>query len=232
MATPTHYNYEKEANLDRLTKEIKDSTIVTVLESVSSQGSELDILFKDALSNEDVTTLEQLVQDHVNTPLPDTYVQQVDLNTLKDENGCLIMAPTLEHDLGLTAVWKGYSYSAQPGALNFFDQEITNEIKLRGGWYEILEATPALGDYIEFSVIDKNDVLGYFQYFGLTVGVDVLELRKFVRTNYIKPGATSMREYPANSASNVVAGLFFRTTYHSVGQVAVPVTIVVHYLEE
>jgi hypothetical protein len=148
-----------------------------------------------------------------------------------DDNGSMIYAPTLQYDLDLTAIWKGYTYSASANAQSFFDERVTTEIKMRGGWYEVLTDQASLGDYIEFSIIDKDDVLGYFQYFGLTVGVDILELKKFVRTNYIKPGSASKREYAAASASDVVEGLYFRTTYYNAGNNAVPFSIVVHYLE-
>lgn len=37
------------------------------------------------------------------------------------------------------------------------------------------------------SIVDKDDVLGLFSTYGLTVGVDVLELKEFVEDFYAPP---------------------------------------------
>lgn len=146
-------------------------------------------------------------------------------------NGHTIIAPTLEYDLDLRNIWKGYKYTATAGSQSFFDEQVTQELKLRGGWYSLLNSNAEIGDYVEFSIIDKDDVLGYFQYYGLTVGQDVLELSKFVRTDYVNPTSFGRQEFAANSASDVVAGLYFRTTYKSVGASDVTFKIVIRYLE-
>lgn len=146
-------------------------------------------------------------------------------------SGHQIMAPTLEYDLDLRNIWKGYKYTAIAGAQSFFDEQVTQELKLRGGWYALLDSNAAVGDYVEFSIIDKDDVLGYFQYYGLTVGQDILELSKFVRTDYVNPTSFGRQEFAAASASDVVAGLYLRTTYKSVGSSNVTFKIVIRYLE-
>lgn len=147
-------------------------------------------------------------------------------------SGHQIMAPTLEYDLDLRNIWKGYKYTATAGAQSFFDEQVTQELKLRGGWYALLDSNAVVGDYVEFSIIDKDDVLGYFQYYGLTVGQDVLELSKFVRTDYVNPTSFGRQEFAANSASDVVTGLYFRTTYKSVGANDITFKIVIRYLED
>lgn len=146
-------------------------------------------------------------------------------------NGHMITAPTLEYDLDLRNIWKGYKYTATAGAQSFFDEQVTQELKLRGGWYALLDSNAEVGDYVEFSIIDKDDVLGYFQYYGLTVGHDVLELSKFVRTDYVNPTSFGRQEFAAASASDVVAGLYFRTTYKSIGSNDTTFKIVIRYLE-
>ncbi|HUV84463.1 MAG TPA: hypothetical protein VMV86_02075 [Methanosarcinales archaeon] len=135
----------------------------------------------------------------------------------KNENGLPLMAPTFEDTQGLTTVWKSHLYTATAGALSIFDEPVLSQIKVRGGWYELF-SSPTEGDYVEFSVIDKDDVLGLFSTYGLTIGVDILELKKFVRTEYINPNSINARqEFLSNGATSVYAGLYMRVAYLSTG---------------
>jgi hypothetical protein len=136
----------------------------------------------------------------------------------KDENGNTVQAPTFENTGGLHPQWVGYKYTATAGALSFFDELVTVEKQLRGGWYELMDSNPVIGDYIEESVIDKDDVLGLFSTYGLTQGVDVLELKKYVKTEYINPAGVNTRQmFQAASTFAIIAGLYIRTAYNSVG---------------
>lgn len=94
------------------------------------------------------------------------------VNRPKDASGNPIVAPTFEDDAGLTGRWRGEKYTATKNTLNIFDRLVTSQIKLRGGWYELLDdpnsPTAVLNDYIEFAVVDKDDVLGLFSTYGLT----------------------------------------------------------------
>lgn len=129
-----------------------------------------------------------------------------------------VSAPTFENTGGLHPQWKGHLYTATAGATNIFDELITVEKSLRGGWYEIFGAGVTQGDYIEFAVVDKDDVLGLFGALGYTVGVDVLELKKYVKKAYVNPDITGRREvYAAGSVFAVTAGLYLRTIYESTG---------------
>ena len=115
--------------------------------------------------------------------------------------------------------------SKSPISLNFFDIEVTQEKRICGGEYWIFpgdESNVHADDYVEFSIIDKNDVLGLFSIYGLTVGVDILELVKFVCTDYVKKGDSSngyhSRLYEGIKGTNLVTqGLFFRAAYDSNG---------------
>jgi len=136
----------------------------------------------------------------------------------KNENGLPLTAPTFEDTQGLTTVWKSYLYTATAGALSVFDEPVSSQIKMRGGWYELFGNDAAAGDYVEFSIIDKDDVLGLFSTYGLTVGVDILELKKFVRTEYTNPdSANSRQEFISNGATSVYTGLYTRVAYLSTG---------------
>ena len=135
-----------------------------------------------------------------------------------DDEGNPIQAPAFENTGGLHPLWHGHLYSVTAGATNIFDELVTTEKRLRGGWFMLMDANAVVGDYIEESVIDKDDVLGLFATYALTVGVDVLELKKYVRTEYVHPKMEGVRqEFQANSVFTVVAGLYTRTIYESTG---------------
>lgn len=136
----------------------------------------------------------------------------------KSGDGRPILAPTFEDAFGLTPIWDGQLCDAQAGAISIFDKRITTELKLRGGWYELLESGAAVGDFIEFAIVDKDNVLGMFVPLGLTPGTDVLELKKYVRNEFVAPASLGSRqEFQCGSVFSVMAGLYFRTLYHSSG---------------
>lgn len=131
-----------------------------------------------------------------------------------------VVAPTFENTGGVYPQWKGHLYDVTAGAVNIFDEVITVEEQLRAGYYELMDLNAVVGDYIEESVIDKDDVLGYFSLYGYTVGVDVLELKKYVKKEYINPLTAGQRQvFQANSTFAIYAGLYMRTAYTSVGMV-------------
>jgi hypothetical protein len=135
-----------------------------------------------------------------------------------NEHGAPISAPTFEDTHGLHPQWHGMLYSCTAGAINIFDELVTVEKQLRGGWYELMDSNGVAGDYIEESVMDKDDVLGLFGVLGYTVGVDVLELKKYVKTEYINPLTAGQRQvFMAKSVFDIMAGLYLRTTYNSEG---------------
>lgn len=70
MATPTTYNFTKSTDIPRLSKEIQDSSIVTIVDHMTLTGTSLAILFKDVLSQADETTLNGLITAHSGLPLP------------------------------------------------------------------------------------------------------------------------------------------------------------------
>jgi len=163
---------------------------------------------------------------------PKTWDPNAVYDPPKDQDGRPIVAPTFEDTQGLTTVWKGHLYTAPPGTLSFFDVEVTSELMLRGGWYEIIDlANITVGDYIEISVIDKNDILGYFALYGLTVGVDILELKKFVRTEYINPDPKGIPDFTSAGASPITAGLFMRVSFMNTGTNSIRFKITEKYHE-
>lgn len=211
------YNYSiasdtANAKVDtpKLSSEIQASSIVPSLDRIDTDGDSLTIVFGSELSSGEETTLTGLVGAHDGEPVP-----EIDLT--RTSEGHLITAPTFEYDFDLDGYFQGYLYTASAGVTSIFDELITTEIKLRAGWYEILDNNAAIGDYIDFSVVDKDDVLGLFGALGLTQGVDVLEVGNFVRTEYINPRNTGRSDFRVDGASTVFAGLYFRIKYVSTG---------------
>lgn len=135
-----------------------------------------------------------------------------------NSDGSFITAPTFEDTVGLAPQWKTYLYTAIAGQTNIYDEVVTTEKRIRGGWYEIFDSNAVLNDYVEFSVIDKDDTLGLFTALGLEVGVDILELKKYVATEYVNPNLNTRQEFVGKSTFLVVAGLYLRSLYESTGQ--------------
>jgi hypothetical protein len=117
----------------------------------------------------------------------------------------------------------GYKFTITASQTNFFDISVPGAIiYLAGGTFAIKAANPAADihedDYAEFSVIDKDDVLGLFATYGLTVGVDVLELKKYVKTHYFLPNDNELRMHiEPSTLAQVLPGLYMRAAYHSHG---------------
>ena len=146
-------------------------------------------------------------------------------------DGNPVLAPTFEDTMGLYPEWAGHKYTATAGATNIFDEVVTTEKQLRGGWYELMCENAVLDDYLEFAVVDKDDVLGLFTMLGYTVGEDVLELAKYVKTEYINPLRTDRQVFMANSTFVVIAGLYIRTIYVSTGENDVTFKVVTHVFQ-
>ena len=149
----------------------------------------------------------------------------------ESRDGNPVLAPTFEDTQGLYPEWRGYLYTATAGATNIFDEVVTTEKQLRGGWYELFDDNAVVNDYLEFAVVDKDDVLGLFALYGMTVGVHVLELKKYVKTEFINPTKKERQIFMPQSTFVVTAGLYLRTIYESTGQNNVTFKVVTHVFE-
>jgi hypothetical protein len=88
----SQYQYTKSANLETLQSEIQSSSIVTALDNLTSLGSTITIVFKTTLSNTDETTLDSIVENHVNIPTIDNEIS-VKINQPKDADDAIIIRP-------------------------------------------------------------------------------------------------------------------------------------------
>jgi hypothetical protein len=88
----SQYQYVKSANLQTLEAEIKASSIITALDTIASLGTTLTITFKATLSAQDETTLDTLVDTHVNNPTIDNQFA-VTLDQPKDSDDAILVRP-------------------------------------------------------------------------------------------------------------------------------------------
>ena len=122
-------------------------------------------------------------------------------------------------------LWTGGKFTATAGQVTFFDFEITELMKLIGGeTFVSAPETAHKNDYIEVSMIDKNDILGYFGAYGLTVGQDILELRKFVKKLYVRESRFAF-DNVYGAKFDLVTGLFVRFAYNSYGSTDMEVAV-------
>lgn len=193
---------------------IRSSGITVAYSHTEANGDDYSFWFKAPLGSEDLIALDAIVATYDGSALDD----EPEYAILAAPSGePPTVAPTAEDTRGVHPQWGGDLHVATAGATNFYDTEITVEKKIRGGWYELMCDTAVVGDYIEFSMIDKNDVLGFFAAYGYTVGEDILELKKYVRRSYVNPFSKNMKVYEAKSWFTVCAGLFLRIAYVSTG---------------
>lgn len=146
-------------------------------------------------------------------------LEGITINSYSKEGG-LVMSQTYG-ETSHNPVWKKRKHIANAGETTFFDIEITTEIKLESGGYKIINIEDiGTDDYIEFSIIDKNDIYspGLFSQIGLTIGEDILEIHKFVRTEFID--TENWTNFEVNSARvfTVKQGLFLRIAYNSTNE--------------
>lgn len=210
---------------DRLTQELAAGRtgIVPALLDINTSGDNCGITYMDALTAAEEAILDGVVATHSGVPLP---------NGNFDADGNPVFAPTFLFTSDRARL-KGELWEATPGAVTMFDVEVTTQLLVQGGQFWIRDS--AAGDYVDFSVVDKNNVLGVFGMYGLTPGQDVLELVKYV-DKYRIPATTEALpvwrdEIIMPTAAPVRLGLFLRCTYHSQGSVAPTMAVLYRWYE-
>lgn len=157
--------------------------------------------------------------------------------TETDDYGHPVTIMSLNQSPGLYEIRKQYAYTALANTINFFDVEATTHKYMKGAKFWVREdSVPNVhnDDYIEYSIVDKNDVLGLFGIYGLTLGTDILEISKFVRTNRVKKGSSSdgyFDDSVYNHAVRMTPGLFVRMSYVNFGTANIDFLITVYFYE-
>jgi hypothetical protein len=206
---------------DRLTEQLAPSKtgIVPALLSITTTGDDCAITYMDALSPTEEATLDNVVATHSGEPLP---------NGNFDADGNPVVAPTFLF-VSERARLAGNLWTATAGQVAIFDVEVTTQLLVQGGQFWVKGA--AEGDYADFSVVDKNDVLGLFATYGLTVGVDVIELAKYVDHYPVPDQAFWKDEIIMPTVAPVKTGLFLRCVYHSQGVADVKMGLLYRWYE-
>jgi len=142
------------------------------------------------------------------------------LMPLTDETGKLIVSSSYDF-IPEEPLWISKKFTTTAGQTTFVDIQITNQKYLLSGEYQIINPQNATtSDYIEFSIIDKDDVLRLFSQYNLTKGTDILEVLKYVKEEYICTNgyrAGYNRFELGKSAKPLVPGLYLRVAYNSFG---------------
>lgn len=191
-------------DLDVLSKEIRESSIAQPLMYIDASGNDVVIWFSNALSAGDETTLTTVVAAHAGNPAVANNI---------DPQGNPVIAISAFAYVQDKTKFHGYRYVAPPNTVSIFDEQVTTQLYVQGGKGVLTGAED--GDFVEFSIIDKDNVLGLFSTYGLTPGVDILELDKYVVAHYPPPG-TSDIEHRVQAAGKVYQGLYFRLAYHAI----------------
>lgn len=166
--------------LSRLDREIRDSNVTIALDGISVSGDVLTITFKDVLPVADQTELNDVVATHDGTPLDSVEPaldekgnQVVVLDGGRTAIGMqsvqVLNTPDISSDL-----IKSYQISVPPNMTEILDIFIGEDLTgpegrcfLAGGEYRC--RTPAVeGSALHFSIVDRNDVLGYFALYGMS----------------------------------------------------------------
>lgn len=193
------YSYVKAVNADRLTQEIQLSSIISALEHVATTGTQLDIFFKAALSPSDQVTLDAIVISHVNTPLVVVSPPQ-DVVITKDK--------PFKDAGGFRLRIKGMAGVAAKGVVSTIDYLVPEERFING--VTLLLKYHEWGDHVKFQVVDKDNILG----FGAGVVLDT-----FGDSWYVNDEKQDQDDVSADYPARILAGLYIRLVYTSVGTV-------------
>lgn len=166
-----------------------------------------------------------------------------------DSYGVPINVNMTENVLDLYAKKKMYKETMTSDILNVVDTLVEEEKQLCGGEYWIYPDDVSKvheDDYVEFSVVDKDNILGMFilvcancgtirdisqvsdpcincaSQDRFQVGTHILELTKYIKTDYVKKGNPANGFYTDLSkgiigTSTLYKGLYMRTMYKSHG---------------
>jgi hypothetical protein len=175
-----------------------------------------DLIFRSVVSSDNISDFKFNVKSLLvkASSINDAIALLIGLTTqaLKvTPSGAMLSAPT---HMTVSEAWRmhGYKFNMPASGLSIHDIEITTQVLVQGGtfWVDV----EGEDDYAEFSVVDKNNVLGLFSLFGLTPGEDVLELKKFITKMYMHKGFNN-KSIMASVVTPVVSGLFLRNYYYN-----------------
>lgn len=207
MATTTPYQYTKVINLDRMTMEIRSSSIAVSLDHIQVDGTNaVTIIFRDILSTDDQTTLDTIVSTHVPIPLPENTILSV---AVQSQPALTVIAQppygskTITVGNGtkkLYARFTGVQFSVSQGS-NTLNYVVTY------AWAKLLGI-----EVVNCEALDNADLKVYDTASGTYSGVPNLLLNQFSYTiNLPKDFYVRMAQFDAD----IYAGMVIQITYVS-----------------
>jgi hypothetical protein len=124
------FNYTKTANLSILQEEIENSSITIAIDNITALVDDITIVFKANLSENEQTTLNTIVNNHVYSPDPQE-IQQVELANQKDIDNAVI-ARFKAAKAGWTYHMSGVEF--QTSTINSFYHKDVNGNDLNEAW--------------------------------------------------------------------------------------------------
>lgn len=107
---------------------------------------------------------------------------------------------------------QGYALECEPGEVSIIDVEVTSQMLVQGGQFWITGGQ--LGDLAQFSIIDKNNVLGLHVLHGIPAGHPI-ELVRYVKDYRVPPVTPWREEILMPTVAPVAPGLFLRSQYEA-----------------
>jgi hypothetical protein len=195
---------------DKLNQELEASILAAKFSDTFINGMELDIWFKQALTDNEQSVLSTVVYNHDGVPLP---IPTQDIN-IKSASATAIILNQEKGFRDLTGhnfYKKGLHGTAAAGQTTDFYLKFSANMYLPGGGYRI-GPTAACGDYIGVQIVDKDGILGYGP--GLVLGT-------FIDTDYFWGGKEW--EVLTGDAKVIPTGIYLRMRYVSTGTEAVDI---------
>lgn len=144
------YSYTKEkVSPDRLTREINDSAIITALDYITTLSSDLSVFFKAEISEQDKTTLDNIIAAHTGEPLNEVVTTEVITQEEKTDKNLNMARAT-----GTITAGHGVVEIIVPGSMAAGDGRYVV------GGVAYLSSFSA-DDYVTLSVVDKNRVFAW-----------------------------------------------------------------------
>lgn len=118
------------------------------------------------------------------------------------------------HEFDEDLYHKSFKYNVTANTTNEYSESFSSDVYIYGGMYEVIGDVND-GDYVEFSVTDEDNVLGYGAGFVVS---------KFLETEYVNPDR-KYREVVSEDGALVPSSLYLNLTYHSAGNNAPKVLV-------
>lgn len=199
MAT---YSFTKIVASDRLAQEISDSSITVALDYITTNGSTLNVTFKDSLSTEEENILSTIVTNHTAIPLEENVVK--DVKVLESPP---FAAPTFRTKRSKTASIE----TVAAGETKNIDFLLTSELYAHGGGMVYTGAE--IGDYVSAEIRDVNGIIP--EAYRAALCENWPTVASYIIGEWVPKGdgRYEINNYPLNA--KITPGLYLRINYNA-----------------